>query len=201
MIRYFYNYPTSGDTLFILIEPEMKTLHTKSVGNVTALYGEGEKFLGYNVFEVSKTLKIQSDGMIFAPSPLFVEAVNAILVGASFSPLPFTKESGYHVYKIEKFEEHPLNEKAKIVTLLGANEERLSTVSSLLSLKVGKEVVAAKDDTILLDGTHFHKHVEKNIPLDVLILSPKGLRLGESDKEAFLLSETLPLGSDFFYRD
>lgn len=199
MIRYFYNHPVSGDVLFVLIAPDKKPLRTERKGDAVALYGENDTLLGYNVFNVSKTLKITSDGMLFAPEEPFVEAVNAILVGAGFEPLPYEMESGFHVYRVTSLEEHPLNEKAQIVGLEGKDGARFESVSTLKGLAVGKEIVAAIPETILLDGSVFHKCVEKNLPIDLWIVSAKDLRLGEDETNAFVPEREEPLGSDFFY--
>ncbi|HBB05668.1 MAG TPA: hypothetical protein DCZ41_03685, partial [Firmicutes bacterium] len=66
MYRLFYNYPVSKDVLFVLIDPSKKVTKTKRVEEVEALYNEDE-LIGYNIFDVSKTVKLNADGIIFLP--------------------------------------------------------------------------------------------------------------------------------------
>lgn len=198
MYRLFYNYGISKDVLFVLIDPSKKVTSTKRVEEVEALYHENE-LVGYNIFDVSKTVKINAEGIIFLPEPHLVDAINNILSRTGFSLLPKVMESGFVVLKILSLEEHPLDERASIVTLEGKNNEHFETVSKAKNLSVGDLCVAAKDGAILADGTLFRKGIEKNIPIDVLLMSPKMLKLGTEEDVLFVPKEgDYQIGDDFF---
>jgi len=200
MHRFFYNRPVSGDVLFILIAPDKKAVKTVQQSDVTAIYGETGELLGYNVFNVSSSLKIKASGIIYAPSDLFCEAVNRLLKQASFSPLPILSYSGFTVYRVKSLEEHPLDEKASIVTLLDNEGKEYSTVSSLKGLTRNALCVAATDGSILKDGTVFRAHISKNIPIDVLIVSALDLKVGDDKEKAFEPVDAKE-GDDFFLTD
>lgn len=196
MFRIFYDKRTLGDVMFILIDPEAKVDATKTEGQVTALFHEG-KIVGYNVFDVSSTMKLPSKGAIFAPSDELLKVVNALLSLSGFASLPTPTSSMFKVMKILSLEEHPLDEKAKIVEL-GVQNERFSAVSSLNGLQVGMKVVVALDGCILHDGSLFHQGPRRNIPCDVQIMSGPELLLNDEKGSAFEASNAQE-GEDFFY--
>ena len=198
MYRLFYNYAVSKDVLFVLIDPSKKVTSTKRVEEVEALYSEKE-LIGYNIFDISKTVKINADGIIFLPEAHLVDAINSVLSRTGFVPLPRVSESGFVVLKILSLEEHPLDEKASIVTLEGKNGEHFETVSKAKNLSVGSLCVAAQDGSVLADGTLFKKGIEKNIPIDVLLMSPKALKLGSEEDILFIPKDgDYQIGDDFF---
>lgn len=197
MYRLFYNHEVLNDVLLILIKPDKKVTKTIKKGEVVALFSDDE-LVGYNIFEISKTIKIKAHGAIFDVAPMLLEAINNILIRNDFSPLEPLTSSGYEVMKIVSLEEHPLYEKEQIVTLIGKDNKQYQTVSPLINLSVVEMVIVATSPSILFDGTYFEKYVSKNIPIDVLIMSSKELRLGEEEKEAFIINEGYDIGDDFF---
>lgn len=196
MYRLFYNYEVSGDVLFILIDPEKKTEKTVKNGNVAALYA-GTELIGINVFHLSDTLKLKSKGMIPAPEDKLVDVINVLLKNAALSPLPYCRDSGYHVAEITALEEHPLDEKAHIVTL-SLGPKKLTTVSWYPNLALGKDVVVMLEGTIAYDGSVFHAFVSRNIPNECSILSASELHLGDNKEPGAFLVEGYQSGADFY---
>jgi tRNA-binding protein len=196
MYRLFYNEEVNGDILFILLASEKKPSRIEKKGDVAAIY-EGQELIGYNLFNAKSHYAFPSAGIIYAPSSAMIEAVNKALTGAGFAPLPFEKKSGYAVAKITALEEHPLDEKAQIVTL-SLGEKKLTTVSWYPNLAVNDLVVVALDGTILKDGSVFHSFVSRNIPNEASLVGAKelGLPAGIGAYHPSDLAE----GSDFFYR-
>lgn len=195
MYRLFYNYKVTGDILYILINPEKKVDQVVRHDRVVALYGDKE-LVGINIFKVSEVFHLKTSGIIYAPEKPLIDVVNSLLKGAALEPLPYCVDSGYKVAKIQKLEEHPIDEKAHIVTL-SLGEGELTTVSWYPNLEVGQEVVVALDGTILYDGTVFHKFVSRNIPNEASLCSGKELRLEQNYPGAFLVEGYAP-GEDFF---
>lgn len=195
MYRLFYDFETNGDVLFVLLDPEKKPDEIKSEGDITLLYANKE-LVGMNLFHISNVVKIKSKGVIFAPEEKLLETLNTYLSNHNVPLLPTLKDSGYEVMKITNLEEHPLEEKAQIVTL-ESKGNTYQSVSYYPNLKIGELVVVAKDGTILYDGSIFHKKLVRNIPVDVSLCSPKELKLSDNYKEAFLPEGYLE-GEDFF---
>lgn len=195
MYRFFYNHEVSGDILFIVIRPDLATTSHQSVSNVTAIYHD-DVLTGLNIFDISKSIKIHSVGMIESLRKEFIEAVNAILEGAKMAPLPISESSGFVIGKITKMEEHPVDEKAHIVTI-SLGDKEYTTVSHYKNLSEGAFVVVEIDGCIGFDGSIFHEFTSRNILSEVSICSPHELKMDDDGSGAYLLNEGKP-GSDFF---
>lgn len=194
MYRFYYNHVTGGDVLYCLIKPAFYPDHTKKVGDVVSLY-HGNERIGINFLNVSKTMKIKANGMIPLVSAPLLQVVNHMLANAGEEPLPPCPDSGYAIAEVSSIEEHPLDEKKKIVHLsLGARN--LDTVTRYSNVAPSARIVVALDHCLKADGTEFLAHSERNIPIDCEVCSAKDLRLGEEDKLAFI-AEGNP-GDDFF---
>ena len=193
MYRFFYSYKTAGDILFLLIDPESPVTKCEPHGDVIALWNE-DRLVGVNFMHIGKTMKIHAAGMIAIPEKSMLDCVNHLLANAGLPTLEMPNSSGYRVLEVKGIEEHPLDEKASIVTLTDG-EKTYSTVSRDLTLKAGEKVVAITDRTIAYDGSVFHRHIAKNIAIDVELCNAEELRIGEA-KGIFRAEE--PLGSDFY---
>lgn len=191
MYRLFYDFETNGDVLFVLIDPEKKVDEVNKDGDVAYLYSNKE-LVGINIFNVSKVVKIKTKGVIFSPDKNLLGVINSLLK----TPLTEEKESGYEVMSITNLEEHPLDERAQIVTLK-SKDKTYQSVSYYKNLKIGMFVVVAKDGTITYNGSTFHKKVVKNIPVDVSLCSASELKISSDSKEAFSPEGYLE-GDDFF---
>ncbi len=194
MYRFYYNHATGGDVLYCVINPSSYPDHVKKAGDVASLY-HGSERVGINFLNISNTMKVKANGMIPMLSEPLLEVVNHMLINAGEEPLPPCESSYYEIAEVTSVEEHPLDEKKKIVHLnLGA--KNLDAVTRYSNVVPGSKIVVAIDHCLKADGTEFLAHTERNIPIDCEICSPKDLRLGEEDKLAFL-AEGNP-GEDFF---
>ncbi len=196
MYRLFYDFESNGDVLFVVINPEKKPDEIITNGDVTTLYANKE-LVGINIFNVSRIAKLKSHGAIFAPDTLLLKTINDLLENSNAPRLEETSNSGFKVLTISNLEEHPLDEKASIVTLKDG-EKTYQAVSHYKNLEIGKMVVVALDGTILYDGSLFSKKLVKNIPVDATLCSGKELKVSDNYKEAFI-PEGYSEGEDFFY--
>ncbi len=196
MYRLFYDFESNGDVLFVVINPEKKPDEIITNGDVTTLYANKE-LVGINIFNVSRIAKLKSHGAIFAPDTLLLKTINDLLENSNAPRLEETSNSGFKVLTISNLEEHPLDEKASIVTLKDG-EKAYQAVSHYKNLEIGKMVVVALDGTILYDGSLFSKKLVKNIPVDATLCSGKELKVSDNYKEAFI-PEGYSEGEDFFY--
>ncbi len=194
MYRFYYNRATGGDVLYCLIHPSIYPDASKKVGDVVSLYHGAER-IGINFLNVSKTVKIKANGMIPLPSSPLLEVINHMLINAGEEPLPPCSSSYYAIGEVISTEEHPLDEKKRIVHL-SLGEKSLDTVTRYSNVSSGVKVVVALDHCLKADGTEFLAHSERNIPIDCEICSPKDLRLDEEDKLAFIAKGNP--GEDFF---
>ncbi len=194
MYRFYYNRPTGGDVLYCLIKPSSYPDRTNKVGDVVALY-HGDERIGINFLNISKTVKIRANGMIPVVDEHLLEVVNHMLINAGEDPLPSCECSNYLIAEVSSVEEHPLDEKKRIVHL-SAGEKKLDTVTRYQNLAPSSRLVVAIDHCLKIDGTEFLAHSERNIPIDCEICSEKDLGIGDESKLAFL-AQGDP-GDDFF---
>ncbi len=176
----------------LVIEPNCIPNQVKSKDGVTYLFRD-KKLIGINFFNVE--LSTTSIGLEKKPSKELIDQINSYLTKERIDKLDYVSNSSFLVYEVEKREEHPIFEKQAIVTLKGLNDT-LTTVTRYSNFKVGDHLVCLVSNGARLDGTIFKERIEKNIPIQTEINSPKDLKIGEDEKNAYITS--LPVGADFF---
>lgn len=195
MYRLYYQRETAKDVLYIIYEPSAYPDKVEQKGNVVALYNQG-KLIGINILDFSKIVKIRANGMIPVPEDALIDVINLELSHALLEPLPYARESGYIVARVNKVEEHPLDEKKRILSL-SAKNKTFETVTRYQNLQEGSLCVVAIDGCLRYDGTLFQKRIERNIPIDCEICSESDLRIGDKSLEAFIPNKSKE-GDDFF---
>ncbi len=195
MYRFYYNHEMPGDVLFVVFDPEKKITSSRKNGDIVTLFSNDER-VGINIFNISSYVSIPHDGAFLQQDNEILNAVNSLLSSSSLPMVPPNTNSGFFVATVTALEEHPLDEKASIVSL-SMGEKNVSTVTRYSNLKVGDKVVVETDGCLDYEGSIFHSHQEKNIPFDVRIANAQELQFvtGENDK-AYLTDK--PSGTDFF---
>ncbi len=197
MYRFYRNDAVKGDVLHVLFDPEKEvTSYTDDGGDIVVLYSDKE-IVGINIFNITSYYKQPlHNGAYLKEDKELLKAVNALLTSHGIPGIEPNASSGYRVAKIEKLEEHPLDEKASIVTL-SMGDKKLGAVSRFTNLKVGEKVVVKEDGCLDFEGYPFHSHIEKNIPCDVEIVSTFELGIVSSPShEAYVVDKEV--GEDFF---
>ncbi len=196
MYRFYYNHEIPGDVLFVVIDPTKKVTSSTRNGDIVTLLCNGER-VGINLFCISKHIKIPHDGAFLGNDAQLFAAVNILLLAEKLPPLKRNDNSGYFVAKVLSLEEHPLEEKAHIVTL-SLLEKKVQTVSLFTNLKVGEKVVVKINGSPDNEGKLFLSHIEKNIPIDVLICNAYELGISSKNEESAYLAIDKNEGMDFF---
>ncbi|MCQ2742612.1 MAG: DUF4479 domain-containing protein [Bacilli bacterium] len=195
MQRLFYNLKITGDVVYVLIKPAEYPDRVEKKADVAMLY-KGDELVGINIFNIFNIVKIHSEGMIVTPDDKLIDVLNVKMDEAGFPHLSYCRDSGYKIARIAKLEEHPLDEKAHIVTL-DLGDKTLETTSRYQNLEEGGYIVVAIDGTIKFDGTEFKGSTIKNIGHYADICSGKELRINDDYKNAFI-AEGYKAGDDFF---
>ncbi len=196
MYRFYYNHEIPGDVLFVLIDPTKNVTSSTRNGDIVTLLSNGER-VGINLFHISKHIIIPHDGAILSNDTQIFTAVNILLLAEKLPPLERNENSGYFVAKVLSLEEHPLEEKAHIVTL-ALREKKVQTVSFYSNLNVDENVVVKVNGSLDNEGKLFLSHVEKNIPIDVSICNAYELGLSKKNEGVAYLVVDKSEGSDFF---
>ncbi len=195
MSAFFYQYQTGGDVLFYVIDPSAYPDRQEKKGDVVALYKQDE-LVGINFLDFGKRVKIHAKGLIPDPNKEFIDIVNAELTNAGLKPIDYVTDSGFKIGTVIFEEEHPLDERAKIIEV-SLGDKKVATVTRYQNVAVGVKIVVAIDKTIRFDGTRFEASLVKNIPVEAEVCSAFDLRLGEDRTTAFVPKEGQE-GADFF---
>lgn len=196
MYRFYYNHEIPNDVLFVLINPQKRATSCLRNGDIVTLLS-GEERIGINIFNISTHIEIPHDGAFFSGDKSLFAAINILLISEKLPPLEKNENSGFFVAEIEKLEEHPLDDKSRIVTL-SLGDKKVQTVSSFSGLEIGERVVVKTDGCLDREGKLFQSHVEKNIPIDVEICSFYDLQFASSSENSPYIESKKAVGVDFF---
>ena len=187
----YYAYKTIGDVLIVDIEPDLYPTSFKRSGDVVAIYN-GDKVIGYNIFDFSRVVKIKMVGILYHPENVMIDIINSMLINAGLDTLAYVKESGFVVgevkecFQLERDYMAMIDIKDCIVAGLSKTE-----------LNPGDKVVVAKVGTTLRDGKIVKQKVGEFGMTDCHICSGKDVFFDESET-TLLLDKDIETGIDFF---
>lgn len=183
----FYSYKGIGDVLIVIFNNESKPTHHERKGQVEVIYHEQE-VIGYNIFDISKIIKIKTSGLIYLPSKELISIINALLRNNGLEELEEQTNSGYIIGEVVDIK--PYQEK-KIVSVDIGKEVVKAYTKEAINLK--DKVVVATLGTRLNDS-RIVKIIED---ANAFICTEKDLQISESDTILILDNEE-ENGKDFF---
>lgn len=183
----FYSYKGIGDVLIVIFNNESKPTHHERKGQVEVIYHEQE-VIGYNIFDISKIIKIKTSGLIYLPSKELISIINALLRNNGLEELEVQTNSGYIIGEVIDIK--PYQEK-KIVSVDIGKEVVKAYTKEAINLK--DKVVVATLGTRLNDS-RIVKMIEDT---NAFICTEKDLQISESDTILILDNEE-ENGKDFF---
>ena len=183
----FYSYKGIGDVLIVIFNNESKPTHHERKGQVEVIYHEQE-VIGYNIFDISKIIKIKTSGLIYLPSKELISIINALLRNNGLEELEVQTNSGYIIGEVVDIK--PYQEK-KIVSVDIGKEVVKAYTKEVINLK--DKVVVATLGTRLNDS-RIVKMIEDT---NAFICTEKDLQISESDTILILDNEE-ENGKDFF---
>lgn len=75
----FYNYPSLGDVLVIVIANRATVNEAKVQGDVVGLYDGGGKLIGVNVFNANRYLKLRVSGLVHSLNEPLINLVHSLI--------------------------------------------------------------------------------------------------------------------------
>ena len=183
----FYSYKNIGDVLIVIFNNEEKATRSERIGQVEVIYHDNE-VIGYNIFDISKIIKIKTQGLIYLPSEELIAIINALLKNNHIEELGVQSSSGYIIGQVIDIE--PYQEK-KIVSV--DIEKEVVKAYTKEDINKGDKVVVALLGTRLNDG-RIVKLIEDT---NAFICTEKDLQISESDTILILDNEE-ENGKDFF---
>ena len=174
----FYSYKTLGDVLLINIDDRFLVNKEKRKNNIVCLYHD-DVLVGINIFDISKIIKIKSQGMIYLPSPSLIDVINSLLANNGIETLMNKEHSGYVIGRIvdnNKLLEVDINNQILEIPFEG-------------NLNIGQKVVVATIGTYLNNGK-----IVKDYPH---LCSYQDLGIMDNE-DILIIEEDAIIGEDFF---
>ena len=187
-----YDYKGVGDVLIIILNGQKTP--TRSVNNqdVVAIYSDDE-LVGINIFNISKIMKIKSQGMIYLPSNAFIDVINTLLTNASLDTLSYVETSGYVIGEIQDVEEV----EDGLICSINLGNEIVHAVSLDKSVKEKDKVVVAIQNTRLPNGEVVGSFDTEFGIINSHLCSYKDLNIKDCD-DVLIIDEDVKISSDFF---
>ena len=183
----FYSYKGIGDVLIVIFNNESKPTRSERKGQVEVIYHEDE-VIGYNIFDISKIIKIKTSGLIYLPSKELISIINALLRNNGVEELEVQTNSGYIIGQVVDIK--PYQEKKKVSVDIGKEIVKAYTKEEI---HINDKVVIATLGTRLNDA-RIVKVIEDT---NAFICTEKDLQISESDTILILDGEE-ENGKDFF---
>lgn len=193
----YYHYANLGDVLVIKLSDELGT-HHKQDGNLVIIYHD-DHVIGYNIFNISQTIKIKAHGLIPLPNEALINVINSILANANEPKLPLLTNSGFVVGYVLEAYPHPDSSHLSI-TKVDIGHEVLDIVCGAKNVAQGQKVVVATVGTFMFDGMEIKPGKLLGVPSNGMICSARELNLATASTPPgiLVLDENTLVGSDFF---
>jgi len=174
-----YNPTELGDTLIAILRPDTADLKIETHQNVTRISdtATGET-LGYNFFEVSKTLgKLTVNGQVHLTADQ-VDQLNNLLKATDFEPdLELDTADKFVVGYVESAEAHPKSDHLLVTKTEVGEGETLQIVSGSPNMQADILVVVAKIGAMMPDGLIIWPGELRGVESDGMIVSGRELKL------------------------
>ncbi len=184
----YYSYKEIGDVLLIVFNQKAMPTSFVQKSDVTVIYHDRE-IIGYNIFNISKIVKIKTKGLIYYPSDVFIDIINSILKNHQLEILAHYSHSGYVIGQVIKIEKDNTLYRPFIdvggKVLIGQNISQINE---------REKVVVALIGARLYDGQEVE---ETSNSVRVHLCSNRELNISKDD-EIYLVDEDGVVGDDFF---
>ncbi len=184
----YYSYKEIGDVLLIIINQKATPTSFIQNSDVTVIY-HGSEIIGYNIFNISKIVKIKTHGLIYYPSDVFIDIINSILKNHQLDTLAHYSHSGYVIGQVSKLEKDNMLFRPFIDV-----GDKIIIGQSVDHIREGDKVVIALIGARLYDGQEVE---ETTNPAQIHLCTNRELNISMND-ETYLVDEDGVVGEDFF---
>lgn len=184
----YYSYKEIGDVLLIVFDQNVMPTSFIQKSDVMVIYHNSE-IIGYNIFNISKIVKIKTKGLIYYPSNVFIDIINSILKNNQLDILAYYSHSGYVIGQVAKLEKDNMLFRPYID--VGGKILPGQCVPRVIE---GDKVVVALIGARLYDGQEVE---ETSAPTQVHLCSNRELNISMDD-EIYIVDEDGMVGEDFF---
>ncbi|AVK62367.1 tRNA-binding protein [Lactobacillus sp. CBA3605] len=177
-----YNPTELGDTLIAILRPDTADQKIETHQNVTRISdtATGET-LGYNFFDVSKTLgALEVNGQVHLTAPQ-VKQLNALLTANDFeADLVLDTTPKFVVGYVETAADHPKSDHLLVTKTQIGTDQPLQIVSGSPNMQADILVVVAKVGAMMPDGLIIWPGELRGVASNGMIVSGRELRLPDA---------------------
>lgn len=195
----FYNYKGIGDVLILPIqEGEREYIKSEKHGDVVKITDQDGNVLGYNIFNASRYLSLESAGKI----PLNEELVNKIKQifeeNGTDDELDVDLRPKFVVGYVREKASHENADKLSVCQV-DTGEETLQIVCGAPNVDQGQKVVVARVGAVMPSGLKIKPTELRGVSSNGMICSQKELDLPNAPKEKgiYVLDGTYKTGAPF----
>lgn len=194
----FYNFKTTGDVLFLVIDGEATPNRIINQERVIVLYKD-EKIVGINILDFSEIVKIKGEGLLILPPRPLIDIINHILKNAGIETMSYIESSGFRIGYVLSCELHPDSDHLHICKV-DVGTAHLDIVCGASNVRTGQKVVVAMPMTTMFDGSQILSSSLRGIKSEGMLCSFRELHLDNqlAIQGIVTLKENAPIGEDFF---
>lgn len=184
-----YNPDNLGDVLITMIKPDVANQASEKKDNVVRIFNaDNNETIGYNFFDVSKTLTgLNGEGQILLTADQ-VSLLNQLLTKVGFEDLLEEDVTPkFVVGYVEKMEAHPDSDHLHITQTRVDNDQVLQIVCGAPNIEAGQTVVVAKEGAMMPTGTMIWNGKLRGVESDGMICSARELGLPNAPQKRGIL--------------
>lgn len=179
----FYNHHAVGDVLIVIINPILEMTHYDKKDDLTVIYHHNE-IIGYNIFNISKMIKIYHKGLIPSHFKPLMDIINSILKNHQLATIEYANDE-YLVGEVITCKNH--------IAEVSINDEIIKCYYEYDDVDVCDLVVLLKKDRIYFDGCI------NRIDIDGINYSiGKNSQLGIKEKATYKVEDKTLINTNLF---
>lgn len=196
-----YNPNGIGDVLIMSLQAESKSeVTSESYGPITRIINQENQLLGYNIFNASSHLTIESTGQFLLTEPLLEQIKNLFKQHDLGDALEFDLTPKFVIGYVKEKTQHENADKLSVCQV-DTGEETLQIVCGAANVDTGQKIVVAKVGATMPSGLEIKPTELRGVPSNGMICSKKELGLPQpsSEKGIYVLDNNYAIGDPFTF--
>lgn len=174
-----YNRQHVGDTLMLLLQPDVTTQLSEKKGNIVRLFdAQSKQTIGFNFFDASQMVELPTTaGQVFLNANQ-VDKLNEALIAVGFeAELVNDTEPKFVVGYVESVQPHPDSDHLQITKTKIGDDQYEQIVSGSPNMQADIYVVVAKIGAMMPSGLIIWPGELRGVPSNGMIVSGRELQL------------------------
>ncbi|MFB4166770.1 YtpR family tRNA-binding protein [Virgibacillus sp. JSM 102003] len=197
----FYNPKGVGDVLIVPLEDGNRyEVKHDTIGDITRITDKNGEVIGYNIFQASKHLALESTGKITMTEELLNQLKKLFNKNNLADSLEFDLSPKFVVGYVKDKSPHENADKLSVCQV-DVGDEMLQIVCGAPNIDTDQKVVVAKVGATMPSGLKIKPTELRGVPSNGMICSQKELGLPDAPKEKgiYVLEDTYETGEPFIF--